>query len=155
MYRISEEYKVKRQISTGPGTQRFRVWSLRGPRAFFFAFGALIFVCAQLTSAQPPDVPGSPGANKHVLDLPYKQGELIVRFADTGPEAPIRKVITGPLTNRAVKNILSNMAFPGAVVHKETDQLNLYYGAADCTVAVATAQLSSILDYIMSCPTAE
>ncbi len=46
-----------------------------------------------------------------------------------------------------------DVIFPsGAVVHKETNQLNLYYGAADCTVAVATANLSDLLDYIMSCP---
>ena len=51
---------------------------------------------------------------------------------------------------------VGDVIFPsGAVVHKETDRLNLYYGAADFAVAVATAQLSSILDYIMSCPTAE
>jgi predicted GH43/DUF377 family glycosyl hydrolase len=37
-------------------------------------------------------------------------------------------------------------------VRKETNQLNLYYGAADCTVAVATANFSDILDYITSCP---
>ena len=116
MYRISEEYKVKRQISKGPGTHRFRVWSLSGPRAYLLAFGALIFVCAQLTSAQAPDFPGSPGANKNVWDLPYRQGELIVRFADTGPQSPIRREIPGPLTNRSVKNILSNMAVPGAAV---------------------------------------
>jgi len=48
---------------------------------------------------------------------------------------------------------VGDVIFPsGAVVHKETDQLNLYYGAADCSVAVATANLSDCLAYIMSCP---
>ena len=48
---------------------------------------------------------------------------------------------------------VSDVVFPsGAVVHKETDQLNLYYGAADSTVAVATAKLSDCIDYLMSCP---
>ncbi len=48
---------------------------------------------------------------------------------------------------------VGDVIFPsGVVVHKETNQLNLYYGAADCTVAVATAGLSDVLDYIMSCP---
>jgi beta-1,4-mannooligosaccharide/beta-1,4-mannosyl-N-acetylglucosamine phosphorylase len=62
-----------------------------------------------------------------------------------GPRAPYERV-----------GDVDDVVFPsGAVVHKETDQLNLYYGAADCTVAVATAQLSSILDYIMSCPAVE
>ena len=51
---------------------------------------------------------------------------------------------------------VSDVVFPtGAVVHRETDQLNLYYGAADCTVAVATANLSDVLDYVMSCPEVE
>ena len=48
---------------------------------------------------------------------------------------------------------VNDVVFPtGATIHKETDRLNLYYGAADCTVAVATASLSEIIDYIMSCP---
>jgi predicted GH43/DUF377 family glycosyl hydrolase len=48
------------------------------------------------------------------------------------------------------------VVFPtGAIVHKETNQLNLYYGAADSTVAVATANLSDCIDYITSCPEAE
>lgn len=46
-----------------------------------------------------------------------------------------------------------DVVFPtGATVYKETNRLNLYYGAADCSVAVATANLSDVLDYIMSCP---
>lgn len=48
---------------------------------------------------------------------------------------------------------VGGVVFPtGVTIRKETDQLNLYYGAADCTVAVATAKLSSCIDYIMSCP---
>lgn len=48
---------------------------------------------------------------------------------------------------------VGGVVFPtGATVTKETDQLNLYYGAADCTVGVATASLSEIIEYIMSCP---
>ncbi len=48
---------------------------------------------------------------------------------------------------------VSDVVFPtGATVDKESDQLNLYYGAADSTVAVATASLSACIDYVMSCP---
>jgi len=51
---------------------------------------------------------------------------------------------------------VGGVVFPtGAIVREETNQLNLYYGAADCTVAVATANLTDVLDYIMSCPQAE
>jgi len=51
---------------------------------------------------------------------------------------------------------VGDVVFPsGAIVHKETNQLNLYYGAADCTIAVATANFDDVTDYIMSCPKAE
>ncbi|NIR67466.1 MAG: S8 family serine peptidase [candidate division Zixibacteria bacterium] len=69
---------------------------------------------------------------------------MIVRFADVGPDAPIRKAIPGPLTNRAVKNAISNMAVPGAVVHKEFDRvapgLTLVKLPANVTVANALAR---------------
>ncbi len=48
---------------------------------------------------------------------------------------------------------VGGVTFPtGAVVEHEADDLHLYYGAADCTVAVATAKLSECIDYILSCP---
>jgi len=46
-----------------------------------------------------------------------------------------------------------NVVFPTGLVHdEESDELRLYYGAADCTVAVATARFSEVLDYTMSLP---
>lgn len=33
-----------------------------------------------------------------------------------------------------------------------TDQLRLYYGAADSTIALATATLSDVLAYTLACP---
>ncbi len=78
-----------------------------------------------------------------LLDLaePWK----VLRRSDEwvlGPRAPYERV-----------GDADDVVFPtGAIVHKETNQLNLYYGAADCTVAVATANLNDIEDYIMSCP---
>ncbi|MHC4636448.1 MAG: glycoside hydrolase family 130 protein [Planctomycetota bacterium] len=48
---------------------------------------------------------------------------------------------------------VGDVVFPsGVTIQKETDQLHLYYGAADNTVAVATAKLSDTVDYITSCP---
>jgi predicted GH43/DUF377 family glycosyl hydrolase len=48
------------------------------------------------------------------------------------------------------------VVFPtGATVDRETGQFNLYYGTADCSVAVATSDLNNILDYITSCPKVE
>lgn len=61
--------------------------------------------------------------------------------------------ILGPRATYERVGDADDVVFPtGAIVHKETDQLNLYYGAADSVTAVATANLSDILDYIMSCP---
>jgi len=61
--------------------------------------------------------------------------------------------ILGPRASYERIGDVGDVVFPtGATIHKETNRFNLYYGAADCTVAVATANLSDILDYIMSCP---
>jgi predicted GH43/DUF377 family glycosyl hydrolase len=51
---------------------------------------------------------------------------------------------------------VGDVVFPsGVTVTKETDQLNLYYGAADCTIGVATTKLSDLRAYILSSPEAE
>jgi predicted GH43/DUF377 family glycosyl hydrolase len=75
------------------------------------------------------------------LEEPWK----VLRRSDEwvlGPRAPYERI-----------GDVNGVVFPtGAIVQKETDQLNLYYGAADCTVAVATAKLSDVIAYIMSCP---
>ena len=75
------------------------------------------------------------------LDAPWK----VLRRGDEwvlGPLAPYERI-----------GDVSDVVFPtGVTVHKETDQLNLYYGAADSSVAVATARLSDCMDYLMSCP---
>ena len=61
--------------------------------------------------------------------------------------------ILGPRETYERVGDVSGVIFPtGATVHKETNQFNLYYGAADCTIAVATAGLSDVIDYIISCP---
>lgn len=64
--------------------------------------------------------------------------------------------VLGPRATYERIGDVSGVVFPtGAIVHKETNQLNLYYGAADSAVAVATANLSDCIDYITSCPEAE
>lgn len=64
--------------------------------------------------------------------------------------------VLGPSASYERIGDVSDVIFPsGAIVHKETDQLNLYYGAADSTIAVATAKFSDCMDYLMSSPEAE
>jgi predicted GH43/DUF377 family glycosyl hydrolase len=75
------------------------------------------------------------------LNSPWK----VLRRSDEwvlGPSAPYERI-----------GDVGDVVFPsGAVVHKETDLLYLYYGAADSTVAVAIAKLSDCIDYLLSCP---
>jgi len=64
--------------------------------------------------------------------------------------------VLGPSATYERIGDVSGVVFPsGAIVHKETDQINLYYGAADSTIAVATAKFSDCIDYLMSSPEAE
>ena len=64
--------------------------------------------------------------------------------------------ILGPRESYERIGDVGGVVFPsGVTISKETDQLNLYYGAADCTVAIATAKLSKCIDYIMASPHVE
>jgi predicted GH43/DUF377 family glycosyl hydrolase len=46
-----------------------------------------------------------------------------------------------------------NVVFPtGITLNPDTDELRLYYGAADTAVAMASARLSELMDYILRCP---
>ncbi|MCK5473355.1 MAG: glycosidase, partial [Planctomycetes bacterium] len=61
--------------------------------------------------------------------------------------------ILGPRASYERIGDVGGVVFPsGAVIDEKSNNLHLYYGAADCTVAVATAKLSDLTDYIMSCP---
>ncbi|HLL64301.1 MAG TPA: hypothetical protein VK453_00985 [Micromonosporaceae bacterium] len=46
-----------------------------------------------------------------------------------------------------------NVVFPTGLVHDTAaDELRLYYGAADLTIALATARMSEVMDYLLSLP---
>lgn len=61
--------------------------------------------------------------------------------------------ILGPRASYERIGDVGGVVFPtGAIVDEKSNKLNLYYGAADCSIAVATAKLSDLTDYIMSCP---
>ncbi len=64
--------------------------------------------------------------------------------------------ILGPQATYERVGDVGDVVFPtGVTVDKKTNELCLYYGAADCSVAVATANLADILDYASSCPEGE
>jgi len=59
-----------------------------------------------------------------------------------GPTAPFERI-----------GDVNKVVFPNGWVHdQETDRLYLYYGAADTVVAVASALMSDVLDYIRQMP---
>jgi predicted GH43/DUF377 family glycosyl hydrolase len=77
------------------------------------------------------------------LNQPWK---LLHRSAEwvLGPQAYYERV-----------GDVGDVVFPtGVIVERDTDELRLYYGAADCTIAVATAKFSEVLDYALSSPIA-
>jgi beta-1,4-mannooligosaccharide/beta-1,4-mannosyl-N-acetylglucosamine phosphorylase len=77
------------------------------------------------------------------LNQPWK---LLHRSAEwvLGPQAYYERV-----------GDVGDVVFPtGATVYRKQDELRLYYGAADSTIAVATAKLSEILDFILASPVA-
>ena len=64
--------------------------------------------------------------------------------------------ILGPQAAYERVGDVGDVVFPtGAIVDKKTKELRLYYGAADCSVAVAIANLDDIMDYVMTCPAGE
>ena len=75
------------------------------------------------------------------LDEPWK----VIRRSD--------EWVLGPRENYERVGDVGGVVFPtGATVSEQANKIYLYYGAADCTVAVATADLDKVLDYILSCP---
>ena len=57
--------------------------------------------------------------------------------------------VFGPATNYERTGDVANANFPcGVVLNHETNKLFLYYGAADTCIAVATANLTELLDFL-------
>ncbi len=61
--------------------------------------------------------------------------------------------VLGPAAPYERAGDVADIVFPCGWVHDEaTGVLRVYYGAADTSVAVATARLSDVLAYVKSCP---
>ena len=61
--------------------------------------------------------------------------------------------VFGPAATYETTGDVPNVVFPtGLVHHPETDELRLYYGAADTSIAVAVAQMSNVVEHLLSCP---
>ncbi len=61
--------------------------------------------------------------------------------------------ILGPTASYEREGDVDDVVFPsGWVLDEKTGLLNLYYGGADACIALATASLSDLLEYIQRCP---
>ena len=64
--------------------------------------------------------------------------------------------VMGPVEPYEQAGDVAGVVFPCGWVHDPaTDELRIYYGAADSSVAVATARLSDVVAHIRSCPKPE
>lgn len=62
--------------------------------------------------------------------------------------------VFGPKESYERVGDVPGVTFPsGAIVDKETDELRLYYGAADTSVGLAIADMGELIEYVRSCPT--
>ena len=63
-----------------------------------------------------------------------------------------RDWVFGPRENYERVGDVDDVVFPcGAVVDEKTNELSVYYGAADSVVALAIANLNDILAYLKKC----
>ena len=82
----------------------------------------------------------------------YRVGLALLDLDD--PRRVIRRGdewVMGPQAPYEIMGDIPNVLFPCGAVHlEERDELRLYYGAADTCVAVATARVSDLLDWLRS-----
>lgn len=61
--------------------------------------------------------------------------------------------VFGPSESYELVGDAPQVTFPTGAIHdRKTGELRVYYGAADTTVALATARMKDVLNYILSCP---
>ncbi len=84
----------------------------------------------------------------------YRVGLALLDLND--PRKLIRRCdewVFAPCMPYELTGDVPGVVFPtGAVVDKKTNQLRLYYGAADTCIAVAIADLDAVLEYASTCP---
>ncbi len=84
----------------------------------------------------------------------YRVGFALLDLAE--PWKLIRRSeewVFGPKAEYEFIGDVPGVVFPtGSVIDKEANELIIYYGAADTTVAMAYADLKEVIDYVRSCP---
>ena len=78
------------------------------------------------------------------LEKPWK----IIRRSD--------EWVFGPVESYEQMGDVPGVTFPsGAIIDKKTNELRLYYGAADKVVGLAIADMDELMEYVRSCPIAQ
>ncbi|GAA4243820.1 glycosidase [Dactylosporangium darangshiense] len=94
------------------------------------------------------------GVKAMVATSIYRVGLVMLDLDD--PTKVIRRTpswVLGPDTDYERVGDVPNVVFPsGLVLDETTDELRLYYGAADLTVGMASARFSEVVDYLISLP---
>lgn len=84
----------------------------------------------------------------------YRVGVVLLDLDD--PSQVLRRSeewVLGPSTDYERCGDAPNVVFPTGLIHEQTtDELRLYYGAADTVIAVAVATLTNVLDFVLSSP---
>jgi predicted GH43/DUF377 family glycosyl hydrolase len=85
----------------------------------------------------------------------YRAGLALLDLADpTKVRRRCDEWVMGPREEYEVVGDVSKVVFPcGWVVDPATDELRVYYGAADTSVCLATARLADVMDYVLASPT--
>jgi beta-1,2-mannobiose phosphorylase / 1,2-beta-oligomannan phosphorylase len=81
----------------------------------------------------------------------YRAGLVLFDLED--PAKVIRRSpqwVLGPAADYETHGDVPNVVFPTGMIHdEETGDLRLYYGAADSCIAMASASMSEVLDYLL------
>lgn len=93
------------------------------------------------------------GVRTTVAGALYRAGLALLDLED--PTKVLRRSsewVFGPSENYELTGDVPGVVFPCGLVHEPaTDELRLYYGAADTCIGVATGTLGSVLAYLSTC----
>ena len=93
------------------------------------------------------------GARRTSTSSIYHAGLALLDLEE--PQRVLRRSeewVFGPREMHEMLGEEPNVVLPTGWVMDGADTIRLYYGAADTCVAAATASLSEVLDYVLSCP---
>jgi beta-1,2-mannobiose phosphorylase / 1,2-beta-oligomannan phosphorylase len=97
------------------------------------------------------------GVKDHRAGFTYRAGLVLLDLDDPG--RVLRRSeewVLAPAQPYEVSGAFGNVVFPSGLIRRPgSDELRLYYGAAGARVALATASLSEMLDYLLGLPEAE